>query len=267
MPRPTTFTDTKWKPIFQRANFTDFESWWKAEGDLVEKGSFWGRDKSKSWSCVTRLHLDDGITLYLKRQQNQRPGNAIKKILGYLTFEVEWENYQRLKSLNIPSVRYIHFDKRTQDGNRQCLLVSEDLQGMIPLKELIKHYKSHGWPPREVRYAILLAILDPIRKLHDAGMIHNALRTKHVFINIPITEKNAEIPEKIKTCFIDLERAKHVGTKSSKLIYKDLATLAHRTKSWPRRDLLWFFKQYINATKLTNTQKVTVKRLIKKARI
>lgn len=260
----TSFTSPKWEKKFAQAGFTDFDSWWDADGHLVEEGNFSGWNKTISWSHVSRIQLPDGTTLYLKRQQNHRPGNALKRLSGYLTFELEWENFQLLQSAHVPCVQFIHFAQRSQGGKKQCILVSEELHGMISLEELIAQFNMEGWPCRRVRYAILSGILKSVRQLHDAGILHNALKTRHLFINTPIIDGVASIPDEIKTCFIDLERAKYVGPNASKLIFKDLKILGRKAKSWPHRDLLWFFKEYLNIKKLTPDAKKTVRKLLNK---
>ena len=257
----TTHLDPDWKKPFAEAGFTDFDSLWNTDATLVEAGNYWGNNKNKSWSEVSQLQLPNSQKIYLKRQQNHRPGNAIKWFLGYLTFELEWKNAQTLESLNIPCLHFIYFASRKQGRDKQCILVSKSLDGMISLHELNSYYKTHGYPPRKVRYSILSAILKSVRQLHDAHLIHNALKTKHLFINIPLIDGSPAIPEHIQTCFIDLERMKPINPQSLQFIYKDLQTLARKARGWPQKDFIWFLKKYLNIKKLTPEAKSIIRKM------
>lgn len=249
MPQPS-FIDPEWKPHFIQAGYGHFDDWWSAEKNLVESGNFRGPDADSSWSHVSRIALPCGRIVYLKRQQNHYPNNSLLKLLRTPTFEIEWKNYQAYKKAEVPTLNIVYFASRKHDGNRQCIIVSEELQGMTPIYDLMKSFDQHGWPKQAQRFAILGAIVKVIRRLHDAGMIHNALYDRHIYLNIPIENGRAVIPEQIQACLIDLERTKFPGKKSPKLISHDLEKMFRRIQ-WPARDCLWFLKQYLGIKRLT----------------
>jgi tRNA A-37 threonylcarbamoyl transferase component Bud32 len=255
------YTDPNLQEALRQAGYTDFDSWWNVEGELVEEGNFWGKDNTTQWSHVSRVQLPEGKVLYLKRQQNHFPGNAVNRILGILTFELEWKNYQRLQAAGVPTMKIIRFASRKQGGNRQCILVAEELEGMIPVKDLVSHYEQNGWPPRKQRLAILAAILQTIKKMHSSGIIHNALTDKHIFINIPISGGVAIMPQEIRTNLIDFERTKYPGAQSRKLISSNLRELYKKRGQWPSRDFLWFLKKYLEIDKLTRRAKIIARQL------
>jgi len=247
----STFTDPEWKDRLSDAQLTDFDSWWKADADFVEIGNYWGKDKEKFWSHVTKLTLPSNDRIFLKRQQNHYPGNLLHRLRGRLTFQQEWKNYQTLQAAGIPTMKVVYFAYRKHEGDKQCIFATSELKGMISLEELIAHFQKTQHPTEEVRHQILSSILQSVKSLHKIGMVHNALKPKHMFINIPIVDGEAVIPSDIQTCFIDLERAKYVGTQSSQFINKDLKILFSRFHYWPDEDLIWFIKAYLENDQLT----------------
>ncbi|MGJ8672286.1 lipopolysaccharide kinase InaA family protein [Rubritalea sp.] len=256
------FTDPQWVSIFEQAGYPDFDSWWQAEGELVEEGNFRGKDKTVSWSNVHRITLNSGEIVYLKRQQNHFPTNTLLRLLKIPTFAIEWRNYQKLQSAGIPTMRILQFANRKHEGDRQCLIVSKNLTGMSELNNLVEWYDQHGWPPRAQRRAILRSILDLVKKAHQAGIIHNALYGRHIYLNIPFVDGTPVIPTEINSCFIDLERAKYPGKRSIKFISRDLKVLYWNSLKWSNSDIMWFFKQYLGITKLTPDAKQKAKLII-----
>lgn len=254
------FTDPAWLTRFQAAGYPNFDSWWCAEGALVEEGNFRGCDDNSSWSHVSRVTLPTGETIYLKRQQNHYPNNTLLKLFRTLTFQLEWKNYQALQEARIPTLNIIHFANRKHNGNRQCIIVSEELKGMTPIGDLIDWYNKNQWPPRSQRLAMLTPIVKMIRKMHDAGIIHNSLYSRHIYLNIPIHQDSPVVPDHFQACLIDLERAKFPGANSSKLITHDLEKMFRRI-DWPAKDCLWFLKQYLGIDRLTPQAKIITRKI------
>jgi len=247
----TSFTEPEWQDVFNQAGYNDFESWWTAEKNLVEVGNFRGPDASSSWSHVSRIKLPDGRIVYLKRQQNHFPNNSILKLRRICTFEIEWQNYLKLQAAGVPTMKIVHFASRKVGNDKQCLIVSEELAGMTPIHNLVKYFNQNTWPTRQVRLAILGAIVEVIKTLHAGGLIHNALYGRHIYLNIPMVDGAPVFPQKYNASLIDLERTKSSGTNSPKLIKNDLEKMFRRNPSWPARDTLWFLKQYLGIDKLT----------------
>ena len=256
----TTYTCPEWQTTFEKAGYKGFDDWWNSEKNLVEDGNSRNANQD-SWSHVSKMEIDDGKYLYLKRQQNHFPNNTLLKIRRISTFEIEWENYQKLKDAGIPTLNIVHFANRKENGNRQCLIVSEDLTGMTPIRDLIDIFSQVGWPNRKQRLAILSPIVKVVRQMHDAGIIHNALYGRHIYLNIPINDGTPIIPDEIKVCLIDLERTKFPGPDSPKLITNDLEKMYRRISQWPARDCLWFLKQYLNLKRLTPEAKKIARKI------
>lgn len=259
-----TFTDPEWKDTLAEAGYSDFESWWNAKQNLVETGNFRGPDAHTSWSHVSKIDLPDGRVVYLKRQQNHFPNNLLLKLQKTPTFEIEWNNYQKLHAVGVPTMKIVHFASRKHQGDKQCLIVSEALNGMTAIDVLAKYYQQHGWPPREQRLRILKPIVKIIKTMHAAGIIHNALYGRHIYVNIPMIDGiPAEVPENVQACLIDLERTKYPGKNSPKLIKNDLEKMYRRIPQWPARDCLWFLKQYLGIKKLTPEAKIIARNIAK----
>lgn len=258
----TSYIDPDWKTQLNAAGYSDFNSWWDADGELVEEGNFRGKDNNLSWSHVSRLKLEDGRVIYLKRQQNHYPNNLILKLRRVPTFELEWRNYQRLQAAGVPTMKIVYFSSRKHAGNKQCVLVSEELKDMCYIDELVGYYENNGWPPREQRLAILDAVLTSVKKMHSAGIIHNALYGRHIYFNIPFVVGVPVIPEKVEACFIDLERTKYPGANSPKLIYNDLKSMFRYIPEWPERDCLWFLKKYLGIDRLNAEARTIISDLL-----
>jgi len=258
-----TYTDPEWTELFAEAGYSDFDSWWNAEINLVEVGNFRGPDANTSWSHVSRINLPGGRTVYLKRQQNHFPNNTILKLRRIPTFEIEWQNYQRLNAAGVPTMKIVYFASRKINGDKQCIIVSEELQGMSPLGDLIDWFESNGWPPRQQRLAMLSAILTVVKTMHKAGLIHNALYNRHIYFNIPFVDGAPVLPDTYHVCLIDLERTKSPGTNSPKLIKNDLEKMFRRIPEWPASDGLWFLKQYLGIKKLTPEAKAIARTIAK----
>ena len=257
----SSYTNPEWQNSLAQAGYSNFDSWWNAEQNLVETGNFRGPDANTSWSHVSRLELPDGRTIYLKRQQNHFPNNLLLKARKIPTFEIEWQNYQKLKAAGVPTLNIIHFASRKINGDKQCIVVSEELKGMTPIDELIQWFEQNGWPDREQRLAMLGAILNVIKTMHGAGLIHNALYGRHIYLNVSFVDGTPQLPEDYHACLIDLERTKSPGKNSPKLIKNDLEKMYRRNHQWPARDCLWFLKQYLGIHKLTPEAKSIARKI------
>ena len=256
----TTFIDPAWTRIFAQAGFESFDDWWRTEQNLVEVGNFRGSDNEVSWSHVSRIELSDGQVVYLKRQQNHYPNNIPLKLLRIPTFEIEWKNYQAHRNAGIPTMKIVYFASRKHEGTRQCIVVSEELPGMNSLQEIMGAFNEHGWPPRAQRLAILGAIARVIRKMHDSGLLHNALYGRHIYLNIPIVDGVAQIPAELDVSLIDLERTKFPRPNSPRFIKHDLEKM-YRRIPWPARECLWFLKRYLGVQRLTPEAKAIAGRI------
>jgi hypothetical protein len=257
----TSFTDPDWQDSLANAGYTHFDSWWNAEQNLVEVGNFRGPDANTSWSHVSRIELPDGRTVFLKRQQNHFPNNLILKARKIPTFEIEWNNYQKLKAAGVPTLNIVHFASRKVNRDKQCIVVSEELKDMSPMDALVKWFESNTWPSRQERLAMLGAIVKVIKTMHSSGLIHNALYGRHIYLNIPFIDGAPVLPDNYRVCLIDLERTKSPGKNSTKLIKNDLEKMYRRIPEWPARDCLWFLKQYLGIDKLTPEAKTIAREI------
>ncbi|NWK56813.1 hypothetical protein HW115_14415 [Verrucomicrobiaceae bacterium N1E253] len=258
---PDSYTHPEWSAGLIDAGYASFDDWWNAEQNLVEVGNFRGPDANTSWSHVSRIELPDGRTVYLKRQQNHFPNNTLLKLRRICTFEIEYQNYLKLQEAGVPTMKIIHFATRKVNGDKQCIIVSEELKGMSPVDTLIKSFEATQWPSRKDRLAMLQAVVKVVKTMHRAGLIHNALYGRHIYLNIPIVEGRPQLPESYNACLIDLERTKSPGPKSPKLIKNDLEKMFRRIRQWPARDCLWFLKQYLGIDKLTPEAKAIARKI------
>ncbi|MBT8045215.1 MAG: lipopolysaccharide kinase InaA family protein, partial [Verrucomicrobiae bacterium] len=198
----------------------------------------------------------------LKRQQNHYPNNVILRLRRIPTFELEWRNYNRLRAAGVPTMKIVYFASRKKNGSKQCIVVSEEVNGMSDIDQFVRWcVLNNQWPPREQRYALLSAVIKILKQMHTAGIIHNALYGRHIYLNITYADGDPVLPDAFHACFIDLERTKYPGVNSKKMIYNDLKTMFRYIREWPARDTVWFLKKYLGIEKLTPEAKKIIRDL------
>jgi len=125
-------------------------------------------------------------------------------------------------------------------------------------------FKRNQWPNRVDRHRMITAMALTVKKLHDAGIIHNALYGRHLYINvIPHDDGTVTIPDELQCCFIDLERAKYPGVHSPKMVSRDLRVMNKNSTEWPSRDKILFIKTYLGIDHLSPKAKEIIHQLIK----
>lgn len=249
------FTASQWKNTLSESGLSSFDDWWNIQADTIEP-----ENTRKGWSNVIDHYLADGTRVFVKRQENFRPQNWYHRFRNRLTFELEFENHQKLHAAGIRTFELIYSESRTSNGNRQAVFVTKELDGYSPLIELMHYWHEHGWPSHTDRRRVLKPVVTLAQKLHQANILHNAFNGRHIFVNIPIGANGPEIPTNIETALIDLEGVKTLKPKSDLGVLRDLLSLNRRMRYWPNKDRLWFFKQYTGNDKITQAEKILLQK-------
>ncbi|MGB0992835.1 MAG: lipopolysaccharide kinase InaA family protein [Akkermansiaceae bacterium] len=255
------FIDQDWKETLTREGLITFDDWWDIQAEAVEPTNERG-----GWSNVITHTCQDGTVLYVKRQENFFPQNKLKRLLRKLTFALEFQNWKVMKQKGINVYKLVYFQTRKINGNRQAVLVSEQLENYTSMFELMEHWQANGWPDTATRRRILEPLICHIRKMHQAGILHNALSGMHAFLNIPIIEGKAVIPDTVVPAFIDFEGTKKLSSSSDMGVMRDLLSLNRRLPDWPNKDRLWFYLKYLEAEKLTPESRELLTRFLKRTR-
>ena len=257
------FLSEAWTSTLKAMGLVTFEDWWQCKAGNVEKPNT-KPGKKNTWSKVSAIQTPDGKTLYLKRQKNFYPNNLLQRWRKELTFEREYQNYQKIHHAGVPTYSLVYFESRKSGNNREAIYLAEGLDGFTSLEHLMPIWKKKGWPPREDRQQLLTALLQTVKKMHHAGILHNALSPRHLFFNIS-TELPYSFPETIEIRLIDFERLKELKPGSDKGIKRDLFSMHRRGKGWPNRDRVWFLKQYLGINKLDDKAKTIIRNLTREA--
>lgn len=262
LPAPANLTRMKflhdnWKSTLESMGLTNFDDWWQQDDDTVEAPNTKSGNPT-AWSKVSALKTPEGKTIYLKRQQNFYPNNLLQRWRKELTFEREYQNYQKIHLASVPTYELVYFESRKQNGNRQAVYVAEGLDNFTSLEYLMPIWKEQGWPPKKDRRRLLKVLLKTVQHMHQNSILHNALSPRHLFFNLDVSQPYT-FPEKIEFKLIDFERLKELKPGSDKAIMRDLFCLHRRGVGWPDSDRIWFLKQYLDIQRLDDRAKAIIR--------
>lgn len=254
------YLNNSWKSTLKTMGMNSFDDWWQLEAEAAEPPNKKAGNPT-AWSHVSVMAAPNGKTIFVKRQQNFYPNNILQKWRKELTYEREYVNYHKIIAAGVPTYDLVYFASRKQDGLRQAVYVAEGLDGLISLAHIDSHWRENGWPPKEDRRRILTQLLQTVRKMHQKGILHNALSPRHLFFNLSL-DKPYEIPDNIEFRLIDFERLKELKPGSDAAINRDLFTMHRRCVGWPNSDRVWFLKKYLGIDKLDARAKKIIRRFI-----
>lgn len=237
------YLNEKWRAIFEFNDLNSFESLWDYEANWFEEPN----RRRGGWSGVSRceLKLPTGGTraIFLKRQENHGTFSLRHPLRGVPTFEREFKHIMNYKSKGIPTLEPVYFATRKAGNDQRAILITEELSGFISLEESVDGWIKEGAPPRSTRRLILKAVADLLRQMHAHGIQHSCFLTKHVFIR---TTSEGSVEARV----IDLEKSRWRPSKTL-CAMRDLHTLNRFSSCWGVVDRVWFFKEYLNTSRLT----------------
>ncbi|MBW1707641.1 MAG: lipopolysaccharide kinase [Deltaproteobacteria bacterium] len=252
------FIAPQWHKIFTRQGL-DFDALWRMDLKPLDEPNV-GRGRG-GWSSVSRLslQLSDGNEkrLILKRQKNHFSHTLCHPFRGIPTFEKEISSILRYKRLGIPALEPVFYERRSNSQGIQAILITEYLEGYMPLDELVSSYQEQGWPERAWRNRLIKALASPVRKLHEKGFQHNCLYPRHLFIR----QKGQEIRVRV----IDLEKNKWRPLSNKRRI-RDLESLHRRTGGFSRSDRLRFLNAYCGVKRLDKNARRLCRQIIRQNR-
>jgi hypothetical protein len=252
------FVTPQWRKIFTRQGL-DFDALWRMDLEPLDDPNT-GRGRG-GWSSVSflSLQLNDGHEkrLILKRQKNHFSRTLCHPLRGIPTFEKEIRNILRYNRSGIPALEPVFYERRYNSDGIQAILITEYLEGYMPLDELISSYEEQGWPERAVRNRLIEALSSPVRKLHEKGFQHNCLYPRHLFIS--------HTDQEISVRVIDLEKNKWRPLGSKRRV-RDLESLHRRTRGFTLSDRLRFLKAYCGIDRLDKNAKRLCRLIIRQNR-
>lgn len=183
----------------------DFARLWDLKLDWFEPLN----ERRNGWSGVSRYRLsgDQPLQVFIKRQQNHNTRQLMHPIRGVPTFRREYHNILIFRSHGIPTLTPIYYGERRVDGNDQAILITLALDGYENLFDW--YYKTAANQSEEASRAVLAAIAQVVRKLHDQGIAHYCLYPNHIFVLVQEVATSYRDQDYERIRLIDLEKARY----------------------------------------------------------
>lgn len=226
-----------WREVLANNGLSDFDAWWKRKADWFEEPNV----RRGGWSGVSRLELEmpDGShrAVFLKRQENHVTRTALHPLRGILTFVREMDNILALQAAGVPALKPVYFSERNVDGKQRAILVTEALDGFVPLDKIERANLS-----LKARAQLVKTVANVVSRLHRHKLVHNCLYPKHLFVRH--SDSGFEVH------LIDLEKARRKWRRGS-AVFRDLDTLNRHSQGWTRSDRRRFLKSYLGEVDAT----------------
>ncbi|HQN64198.1 MAG TPA: lipopolysaccharide core heptose(I) kinase RfaP [Methylophilus sp.] len=160
-----------------------------------------------------------------------------KPILGAMT---EVAAIQKLDATGIPNTPLVAYGQRgCNPATMQSFVLTEDLGDIITAEELSEDWQHK---PAESRQALIQALAELAKRLHQAGLCHRDFYLCHFVV------KKAEFEQgKLDLHLIDLHRMLQGQSPNGKSVMKDIAGLffSGLQMGWGAEDLALFKQHYL----------------------
>ncbi|MFC3608419.1 lipopolysaccharide kinase InaA family protein [Stutzerimonas tarimensis] len=215
------------RPLLEKHGLAGFDPLWELDLTLVDEPNV----ERGGISCVYRLELDEA-SYYLKRQTNHLT-RSLTRPFGEPTFAREFRNIRLYRERGIPALDAAFYGERKAGRETRAMLMTRALDGWRDL-----HTWLAGWArlPAARRQAILDAVGELARRLHDQGQVHGCFYPKHIFLR--------ERGEGFEACLIDLEKTRPLRWGRRDRI-RDLEPLVRRASGWGPSDLQRLLSAYL----------------------
>lgn len=173
-----------------------FERWWHQPGEWVEPAN----QRRGGESGVLRLPPRDPAAppLFCKRQT----GHLYRSLLhpwGRPTIHREWQAYQALARLGVPTPALVFAGTRRVRGQWQAVLVTEALEGFVSLEQW--SLASATVAP-DLKCEVLRQVGRTLARLHRGGWQHGCCYPKHLFVRVDDAQGAVQV------ALLDLEKAR-----------------------------------------------------------
>lgn len=226
----TLYCNSDWQAALQKQHLATFDQIWDYPIRWIDAPN----QNRGGWSgvgCVDVLFNDKTVTLFVKKQQNHTTRTLLHPIKGVLTFAKEFQMIRFLQIHGVVAPNVIFFEERSVEEGQQAILITENLAGYRPLDSIEKNAMTLSQ-----QRTLLRAIAQTIRHMHNLGVQHRALYTKHIFLKLD--------SQSYEVALIDMEKARRMVFPLLQSLM-DLITLNYRTQGWTKTSRLFFMKQYL----------------------
>ena len=243
------------EPILKSAGLLDIESVSEREFDWFEAPN----RRRGGWSGVSRIVLNPDApeterkSVFLKIQQNHFYIAPNTYFLKRLTFEREFAAMQAIRPYCNAIPQIAMFAKWQENGNQGSILVTEALDGWIPLRPWLLGELDQPAPDKATLHRAFEAIAMAARKINQAGWIHMCFSAKHIFVK-------AQSDSTFAVRVVDLEKTRRrIGLDRRTL--KDCSHFMRHTPNLTDSDKTHFLKAYFKTDSFSPTQKALISKM------
>lgn len=232
----TLYCNPDWQPVLESKQFATFEQIWNAPVEWIDAPN---RNRG-GWSGVGRLQFElhgTPVILYIKKQQNHTSRSFWHPFSGEPTFAKEFRMMRYLSQHGVVTPEVVFFAQRKNSAGQQAILITRNLEGYCGLDQINRHELSVV-----CQHALIAEVAKAVRKMHNVGIQHRALYTKHIFVKTQALD--------YKVAFIDFEKSRKMLLPSLQAI-SDLITLNYRTAGWSSVARYYFYKHYLGRHQLS----------------
>lgn len=246
---------SKVEALLESAGLLDIESVSQRDFDWFEAPN----RRRGGWSGVSRIVLNPDApapeqkAVFLKIQQNHHYIAPNTFFMKRPTFEREFAAIQALKPhcKAIPNV--VMFAKWQENGNKGAILVTEALDGWIPLRPWILGELDEPAPSGDRLHRALDAIAETARQINEAGWIHMCFSAKHLFVK-------EQADGRFAVRVVDLEKTrKRIGL--GRRTVKDCSHFMRHTPGLGEAGKAHFLKAYFQTEQLNSQQKALIRKM------
>ncbi len=248
------YCNPDWQTLLESRQLSTFDQIWDAPVEWIDAPN---RNRG-GWSGVGRMQFEKhgkSITVYIKKQQNHLSRSLLHPVSGEPTFAKEFRYMRYLTQRGIQTPEPVFFAQRKNAAGHQAILMTEELEGFSSLNQM----NRHGLTILQQR-TLIACVANALRNMHNAGIQHRALYTKHIFVK-PQAQGFA-------VALIDFEKSRKMLMPGLQAI-SDLITLNYRTPDdrfggWSIQHRLHFFKAYYALKHVSGIYKTLVRWMARK---
>lgn len=230
------------RPWLEARGLTDFERLWALELPALDSANT-TRGGVSTVSLLASSPADREIPrLIVKRQQNHLSRTWRHPLKGAPTLEKEYFNIRRFDRCGLETVTPVLFARRRDDRGIRAILVTEYLEAHRSFDTLLEQWAREAPPDGDERDPILRSVAGLVARVHRAGLAHNCLYPKHVFV-----DGNRPRPD---VRLIDLEKAGRSPGRNRRMA-RDLSAFFRRCRYWSPSDQARFLVHYHGARRMT----------------
>ena len=249
------WTSPDWKALLNETGLLNIESVSQREFDWFEEPN----RRRGGWSGVSRIELNPGASgeearaVFLKIQQNHFYVAPNTCFLKRLTFEREFAAMQAIRPYCNAIPQIAMFAKWQENGNQGSILVTEALDGWIPLRPWLLGELDQPAPDKETRHRAFDAIAKTARSINQAGWIHMCFSAKHIFV-----KEQSDSTFSVRV--VDLEKTRRrIGL--ARRTIKDCSHFMRHTLAITDENKTHFLKSYFQTEHFTPAQKALIRKM------